>query len=102
MIVTCVTVYVKKEYLQDFITATLENHKKSIKENGNLRFDFLQCNNDATRFFLYEAYASEEASNKHKTTLHYIKWRDTVKDWMEKPREGISHTILAPVEELAW
>ena len=102
MIVTCVTVYVKKEYLQDFISATLENHKNSIKEEGNLRFDFLQCNNDSTRFFLYEAYISEEASNKHKTTVHYLKWRDTVKDWMEKPREGIAHSILAPVEVQSW
>jgi (4S)-4-hydroxy-5-phosphonooxypentane-2,3-dione isomerase len=102
VIVTCVTVYVKKEYLQDFITATIENHENSIKEKGNLRFDFLQCNNDATRFFLYEAYESEEASIKHKTTPHYIKWRDTVKDWMEKPRDGIAHSPLAPLRESLW
>jgi autoinducer 2-degrading protein len=102
MIVTCVTIYVKKAYLKEFIKATIENHENSIKEEGNLRFDFLQCNNDTSRFFLYEAYISEEASNHHKTTTHYLKWRDTVKDWMEKPREGIAHSILAPLEEQLW
>lgn len=102
MIVTCVTVYVKNDYLQDFIEATMENHKNSIKEEGNIRFDFLQCENDCTRFFLYEVYKSKEASIFHKTTSHYLKWRDTVASMMAKPREGIAHSVIAPNGELSW
>lgn len=102
MIVTAVTVYVKKEYIHDFIEATLENHKFSIKEPGNLRFDVLQCTDDATRFMLYEAYESEEASKLHKETAHYLKWRNTVADWMARPREGVPHSVLAPVDKILW
>ena len=39
MIVTCVTIYVKEPFIPNFIEATLDNHRNSIKEEGNLRFD---------------------------------------------------------------
>jgi len=55
VIVTCVTVYVKHEHIDDFIAATIENHQESIGEPGNMRFDVLQCRNDSSRFLLYEA-----------------------------------------------
>lgn len=102
MIVTCVTVYVKKEHIADFIEATLENHRNSVREEGNLRFDVLQCSNDETRFLLYEAYESEEASMLHKKTPHYLKWRDTVAAWMAQPREGVAHSVIAPVDKGLW
>ena len=56
----------------------------------------LQDANDPYKFTLYEAYISEEAAAEHKNTEHYQKWRDTVKDWMAKPREGVKHKILFP------
>lgn len=102
MIVTCVTVYVKKEHVADFIQATVENHRHSIQEAGNLRFDVLQSTADETRFFLYEAYATEAAAAAHKKTAHYLQWRDTVADWMQKPREGVAHSVIAPGEILVW
>lgn len=102
MIVTAVTVFVKEAYIDAFINATLENHNNSIKESGNLRFDVLQCNNDKTRFLLYEAYESEEAAKAHKKTPHYALWRDTVEVMMEKPREGVAHSVIAPGDKKLW
>lgn len=102
MLVTCVTVYVKVEHVDDFIQATIENHNGSVKEPGNMRFDVLQCAEDPTRFLLYEAYESKEASAAHKETEHYLTWRDTVADWMEKSREGIPHRVIRPEERSAW
>jgi (4S)-4-hydroxy-5-phosphonooxypentane-2,3-dione isomerase len=102
MIVTTVIVYVKPAHLQDFIKATTENHRASIAEPGNLRFDVLQHKDDPTRFLLYEAYESEEAAANHKQTGHYLKWRDTVVDWMAKPREGIPYRILYPEDKSQW
>ena len=102
MIVTCVNVQVKEEYIDHFIAVTVENHNKSILEPGNLRFDVLQSINDPSRFTLYEAYISEQASNAHKTTPHYLLWKDTVAPWMAKPREGISHRVIAPTEACTW
>ena len=102
MIVTCVTVYVKEEHIEDFIAATIQNHEGSIREAGNLRFDVLQCRDDPARFMLYEAYRSEEAAAAHKKTEHYKSWRDTVAPWMEKPREGIAHKVIRPSDAGKW
>lgn len=102
MIVTTVAVYVKDGYADDFIKATIENHENSIKEDGNLRFDILQSNDDPNRFTLYEAYATKEAATKHKETAHYLKWRETVADWMQRPREGVAHSVLAPQSKDLW
>ena len=97
MIATLVHVWVKPEYINDFLTVTKENHENSIKEAGNLRFDILRDSSDKCKFTLYEAYIDEQSAAEHKNTSHYIKWRDTVKDWMAKPREGVKHIILYPV-----
>ncbi len=102
MVVTCVTVYVKKEQVDDFIQASMENHKGAIREPGNLRFDMLQCKDDPTRFLFYEAYESEAASAAHKQTPHYLKWRETVQDWMARPREGVTHHVLCPKSQEQW
>lgn len=102
MIVTCVTIYVKSECITRFIQATLENHIYSIEEAGNLRFDILQCRTDETRFFLYEAYVNEEAAADHKKTAHYLKWKDTVANWMKQPREGVNHSVIAPIQPSLW
>ncbi len=53
-----------------------------------LRFDVLQDAGTPSKFVLYEAYESSEAAAAHKETAHYRKWRDTVSDWMVKPRKG--------------
>ena len=102
MIVTVVNIIVKPENIDQFIEATIENHQHSIQEKGNLRFDVLQHRDDPAAFTLYEAYDSDEAAAAHKTTAHYLKWRDTVATWMAKPRQGIAHNVLAPVDKTAW
>lgn len=96
MIVTCVHVHVKPEAVDEFILASTENRLESVKEPGNLRFDFVQQADDPCRFMLYEAYISEEASLAHKSTPHYLKWRDRVQDMMEEPRKGVKYNILIP------
>jgi (4S)-4-hydroxy-5-phosphonooxypentane-2,3-dione isomerase len=102
MIVTLVHVWVNESFINDFITATVENHQQSVKENGNLRFDILQDAGDPSKFVLYEAYESEEAAAAHKNTAHYLKWRDTVADWMAQARRGEKHVIVCPTDKAKW
>jgi len=102
MIVTCVTVYVKEEHIDDFIEAGIKNHEQSVLEPGNMRFDVLQCIDRPSRFLLYEAYESVEASKAHKETAHYLEWRETVTPWMAQPREGIAHRVVRPLERSEW
>lgn len=96
MIATCVYVHVKPEAISDFIRASAVNHAESVKEPGNLRFDFIQQADDPARFMIYEAYESEEGAVAHKATPHYLKWRDSVQDMMAEPRRGVKYNILQP------
>lgn len=96
MIATIVHVYVKAEFREAFLKATEANHLASVKEPGNLRFDVLEDRSDPNKFVLYEAYRSDEDAAAHKQSAHYAIWRDAVAPFMQKPREGIAHTILHP------
>lgn len=95
MIATLVFVDVKPENVEDFRKITLYNHENSRKEAGNVRFDVLQDNNNPTQFVLYEVFESEEAAAFHKTTEHYLKWRETVAPYMASPRKAIPTTPAA-------
>ena len=95
---TLVHVQVKPEHIDSFIEATRANHERSVKEDGNFRFDILQDQDDPGKFILYEVYETESAATAHKNTAHYLKWRDTVADWMAKPRQGLKHKLLFPKE----
>ncbi|WP_020530545.1 putative quinol monooxygenase [Flexithrix dorotheae] len=96
MIATIVHIWVKPEYRDNFIKACLKNAENSIKEPGNLRFDFIQDMEDPNKFVFYEAYKAESDVLAHKETAHYNEWRETVNDWMAKPRKGVKHQILGP------
>lgn len=93
---TLVHIRVQPDHVDAFIAATHDNHAASIQEPGNLRFDVLQREDDPTRFVLYEAYRSPEDAVAHKQTSHYLKWRDTVTDWMAEPRQGVVYRGLYP------
>jgi quinol monooxygenase YgiN len=81
-----VHVNVKKEYINQFIDATLENAKNSVLEPGIARFDVIQDQDDDTKFILVEVYRNQAAQAAHKETEHYKKWRDTVANMMAEPR----------------
>ncbi len=98
MHVTLVHVHVKPDRVEDFIAASRWNHEGSVKEPGNRRFDVLQDPTDATRFLLYEAYASPADAAAHKDTPHYKTWRDAVADMMAEPRLGVPYVGLMPAE----
>jgi len=96
MHVTLVHVQVKPEHIRDFIEASRLNHEGSVKEPGNRRFDILQSADDPTKFVLYEAYVNAQDAAAHKTSPHYLKWRDTVAPWMATPRQGVPYLGLYP------
>jgi (4S)-4-hydroxy-5-phosphonooxypentane-2,3-dione isomerase len=102
MIVTCVYIHVKPDEINLFIDATTANHRESVKEPANLRFDLIQQADDPCRFMIYEAYESETAAADHKTTSHYLKWRDLVNGYMAEPRYGIKYNIIEPNDKSGW
>jgi (4S)-4-hydroxy-5-phosphonooxypentane-2,3-dione isomerase len=102
MIVRIINVYVKEERIDEFKDATIINHNGSLSEPGVLRFDVLQDSNDRSHFVLYEVYKSESATEQHKLTVHYSKWKSTVESMMSKQRESVSFSAVAPTEETMW
>ena len=94
MYVVSVTVHVKPESVEQFIEATLDNARNTRKEAGNVRFDVLQAEEEPSRFLLYEAYRSKDDFTAHQQTAHYLRWKQTVADWMAQPRQGVKHTSI--------
>ncbi len=96
MIIVNVYATVKKNYIEDFKKATIENAKNSINEPGILRFDFIQQEDEPNNFLLVEIYKDESAISKHKQTQHYLKWKETVENMMAQPRKSIRYLPVFP------
>ena len=101
MFIVHVFVHVKSDKVEAFRSASIENASESIKEPGIARFDFLQQQDDPTRFVLVEVYRTAEDPARHKETKHYQKWRDTVADMMAEPRSSIKYTNVFP-DDKKW
>ncbi len=102
MFVVMVHVSVKPDSIEAFKKASIINAQSSINEAGIARFDFIQQQDDPSKFLLVEVYASEEDTFKHKDTAHYQTWRDTVAPMMAEPRKGIRYDVIYPEEENWW
>ena len=95
MIVTLVYVDVKPENVEDFRKITIYNHENSRKEPGNIRFDVLQNESDPTKFTRVEVFENDEAIARHKTTEHYLRWREEVAPYMASPRRAVRNSPVA-------
>jgi quinol monooxygenase YgiN len=90
---------VKHQFLDAFIAATKINATASAREPGVARFDFLQQQDDPTRFVLIEVYRDTSAPAKHKETAHYNDWANIVEPMLTAPRTRAFHTNLVPGDE---
>jgi (4S)-4-hydroxy-5-phosphonooxypentane-2,3-dione isomerase len=98
MLVVHVYVHVKEASIEPFKAATIENARQSVQEEGIVRFDVVQQEDDPSRFILVEAYLSEDAPAKHKATVHYNVWRETVASMMAEPRTNTKSTNVFPAD----
>ena len=101
MFVVMVHIHVKQDSIEAFKEASIQNAQSSLQEPGIARFDFIQQQDDPTKFLLVEVYDSDEDTHKHKQTGHYQTWRDTVAPMMAEARQGIRYDVIHP-EESAW
>lgn len=99
MFIVQVFIQVKLDALEAFKEATLENARNSRQEAGVRRFDVLQESGNSTHFLLIEVYTDAQANAAHKTTAHYLKWRETVEEMMAKPRYSLIYHNVFPDDE---
>jgi quinol monooxygenase YgiN len=99
MLIVQVHVRVKPEHVEAFKQATIENASHSVKEPGIARFDFMQQQDDPTRFVLLEVYRSEDATTAHRASAHYNAWAEKVADMVAEPRARFRYTNIFPGDE---
>jgi len=87
---------IKAEFIDAFKQATVINAENSAKEPGVARFDFLQQQDDPSRFVLYEVYRDVAASVSHKETAHYHAWAEKVGAMFEEPRTRAAYNNVFP------
>ena len=82
MIALVVRIEIKPGYRRQFMESMLDDARHSIQdEPGCLRFDVLEDHEDSDRIFLYEVYEDNAALEAHGQTPHFLRWKETVKDW---------------------
>jgi quinol monooxygenase YgiN len=96
MFIVHVHVNVKPQFVDAFREASIDNAKNSVQEAGVARFDVIQKLDEPTRFILIEVYRTAEDPARHKETAHYAKWRDTVEEMMEEPRQAVKFNNVFP------
>jgi len=94
MIIVHVHILVKKDCLDNFKEATIENAKNSINEPGVLKFDFIEQEDDPYKFIRIEIYKDIDAALAHKETQHYKKWKITVEPMMEQARKSLKYISI--------
>lgn len=64
--------------------ARLLRHSRICLESepGCHRFDIHQDKSDSSLFLLIEIYADEAAFEAHRSSPHYLQFREDVKDWV--------------------
>ncbi len=97
-----VKIQIKPEHREAFMDSMLEDARGSIgNEPGCLRFDVVQDVEDANTIYLYEVYKDDAAIEAHRQAPHYLKWRETVKDWFAADTvRGRCVTVFPP--DSAW
>ncbi|MCC6146479.1 MAG: antibiotic biosynthesis monooxygenase [Anaerolineaceae bacterium] len=96
MLTVAVYIHIKPDDVEAFISATEVNARNSIDEEGILRFDFLQRQDEPNHFMLYEVYKESTDQLKHRESAHYLTWREQVESMLAEPRQGIKYTRIYP------
>lgn len=96
MQILIVNLHVKRDKLDAFRTATVENARNSVKEPGIARFDLLQDSEDPTHFVLIEVYRDADAPARHRETEHYKKWAAVAPDMLTEQRTRVFYSNVFP------
>ena len=101
MLILMVSIHVKRESLDAFLQATIENATNSRKEPGVARFDVIQQTDDPTRLLLCEVYRDAAAQAAHRETPHYNAWAAKTVDMFAEPRTRQIYRNVDPPDS-AW
>lgn len=98
MHILLVSIRVQPEKVEEFIAATRENVRATLKEPGVLRFDVLRKADEPDHFLLFEVYKHPGDHARHRETPHYKRWNAAAEPWMIEPRTRLSLQSVFPTE----
>ena len=95
MFVAAVHVFVRPEAMEDFLQLIQADQEGTLAEPGCVRFDVVRSLEDPHEFLIWEVYLDEEAAAFHKTTPHYLEFKEKMPELASKDRyadryEGVS------------
>lgn len=97
MLALFVTLNVKPDQRDRFLAAAEDDSIHSVRdEPGCVRFDVLQDQSDANRFYFYEAYRDDEAFQAHQQTPHFRRWREAAGQVLDGPTGRSVCSVLFP------
>lgn len=100
MFVITASFHVRREHIPAFITASLDDARGSVRdEPGCVRFDMVQDSEDESRFLFFELYHDEAAFEQHRTMPHFLRWNETIRDWLVAPAQVMRGRTLFLTEE---
>ena len=87
---------VKENCIERFKEITLENAENSLKEEGVVRFEILQQQDNDCEFILNEIYLSPAEQLKHRESEHFKKWKSQVGDLLVHDYSFIKYNNVFP------
>jgi len=94
MKIIIVQIIVKSNCIQTFIDATIKSREATMNETGCIQYNIAQNVSDECQFILIEQYTSDEAIEFHRSTPHFLEWRNEVQETMAHPRTGTKHNLI--------
>ena len=95
MFVAAVPVFVKPEAIDAFMELIEADQEGTLAEPGCVRFDVVRSAEDPHEFLIWEVYLDADAAAFHKTTPHYLDFKERMPALASKDRyadryEGVS------------
>jgi (4S)-4-hydroxy-5-phosphonooxypentane-2,3-dione isomerase len=101
VLVLQVTVRVKPEHRDAFLSAACHNADSARNEPGCLRFDVIQDRDEPHCFYFHEVYHDDAALAAHRETAHFKAYIEQATPWMAVPAERRLGTNITP-SDAAW
>ena len=95
MFVAAVHVFVKPEAIDAFMELIRADQEGTLAEPGCVRFDVVRSVEDPHEFLIWEVYLDGDAAAFHKTTPHYLEFKEKMPALASQDRyadryEGVS------------
>jgi (4S)-4-hydroxy-5-phosphonooxypentane-2,3-dione isomerase len=96
LLTVVVSIRVKPEHIEAFMSATVEDVRASLQDQGVVRFDLIQQTDDSAHFILNEVYQTREDGLRHLETEHFKQWQGLIEPMIIEPPQATTFEQIFP------